>query len=288
MSKLPEFIIIGAMKSATSTLHEQLAMQPGIFMCSPKEPNFFSDEPQYAKGIPWYASLFNDAAVGDLCGESSTHYTKLPTYPKTVTRIFEHLPDAKMIYVMRHPIDRLVSQYIHQWTEREISIDINQAIETNPELIAYSQYTQQLEPYFASFGRERILPIFFERLLRESQDELTRVCQFIGYEGKPVWDNELDAQNVSSQRMQKNSLRDFVVEFPGLKTIRKNLIPQSWRDRVKTMWTMQQKPQLNPEQIAYLTDLFDRDLAILGSWLGTELDCDRYKQIVRSRSFNWV
>jgi hypothetical protein len=288
MSQLPDFIIIGAMKSATSTLHEQLAMQPGIFMCSPKEPNFFSDEPQYAKGMSWYASQFNEAAVGDLCGESSTHYTKLPTYPKTVTRIFEHLPDVKMIYVMRHPIDRLVSQYIHQWTEREISIDINQALQTNPELIAYSQYTQQLEPYFATFGREKILPIFFERLLQESQDELTRVCQFIGYQGKPVWDSELDAQNVSSQRMQKNSLRDFVVEFPGLKTIRKNLIPQSWRDGVKTMWTMQQKPQLNPEQTTYLTDLFDRDLAILGSWLGTELDCDRYKQIVRSRSFNWV
>ncbi|PSB03071.1 sulfotransferase family protein [Merismopedia glauca] len=287
MSKLPDFIIIGAMKSATSTLHEQLAAQPGIFMSSPKEPNFFSDEPQYAKGMSWYTSLFKDAAVGDLCGESSTHYTKLPTYPKTVTRIWEHIPDVKMIYVMRHPIDRLVSQYIHQWTQRETSIDINQAIQQHPELIAYSQYSQQLEPYFATFGQGKILPVFFERLLHESQEELTRVCQFIGYEGKAVWNWELDAQNVSSQRMQKNSWRDFLVEFPVLKTVRKNLIPQSWRDRIKSLWMMKQKPQINPEQMTYLKALFDKDLEIVGSWLGTELDCDRYKQIVRSRSLNW-
>jgi hypothetical protein len=287
MSKLPDFIIIGAMKSATSTLHEQLAIQPGIFMSSPKEPNFFSDEPQYAQGISWYTSLFQEANPGDLCGESSTHYTKLPTYPKTVTRLFEHLPDVKMIYVMRHPIDRLVSQYIHQWTEREIFIDINQAIEQNAELIAYSQYSQQLEPYFATFGKEKILPVFFERLLQEPQDELTRIGKFIGYEGKPIWNRELDAQNVSNQRMQKNLWRDIVVELPGLKTIRKNLIPQSWRDRVKSLWMMKQKPQLNATKMSYLKAVFDQDLAIVGTWLGTELDCDRYKQIVRSRSLNW-
>lgn len=287
MPKLPDFILIGAMKSATSTLHEQLAVQPGIFMSSPKEPNFFSDEPQYAKGISWYSTLFESAVAGDLCGESSTHYTKLPTYPKTVERIFEHLPDVKTIYVMRHPIDRLVSQYIHQWTQREISVDINDAIAKHPELIAYSQYSQQLEPYFATFGKDRVLPVFFERVLQEPQEELTRICQFIGYAGKPVWDRELDAQNVSSQRMRKNSWRDTLVEFPVLKTVRKNFIPQSWRDRVKTLWMMKEKPQIDAEQMAYLKTVFDRDLAILGSWLGTELNCDRFKQVARSQAFNW-
>ena len=60
----PDFIVIGAMKSATTTLHEQLARQPGIFMCHPKEPNFFSDDENYARGWGWYGSLFR-AAGGD-------------------------------------------------------------------------------------------------------------------------------------------------------------------------------------------------------------------------------
>jgi hypothetical protein len=55
----PDFIIMGAMKSATSTLHTQLAMQPGIFMSTPKEPNYFSDDAEFSRGEQWYADLFD-------------------------------------------------------------------------------------------------------------------------------------------------------------------------------------------------------------------------------------
>ena len=129
MNRLPDFMIIGAMKCATSTLHEQLHRQPGIVMSEPKEIYFFSDMPVFAKGINWYTKHFENVPANELCGESSTHYTKTPTYPATVDRIQKHVPDAKFVYVMRHPIDRLVSQYIHQWTEREISVKIDEAID---------------------------------------------------------------------------------------------------------------------------------------------------------------
>ena len=134
--RMPDFIIIGAMKCATSTLHEQLARQAGIFMSTPKEPNFFSDDEQWERGIGWYASLFNLADECDICGESSTHYTKLPTYPHTIERMREHLgDDVRMIYIMRHPIDRLISHYIHEWTQRVISSPVNEAVDEHPELI---------------------------------------------------------------------------------------------------------------------------------------------------------
>src|SRR5215469_9765623 len=109
MAHRPDFIVVGAMKSATTTLHEQLARQPGVFMSRPKEPNFFSDDAAYARGWRWYESLFKDAAATDLRGESSTHYSKLPTFPRTLERMLRYLPRVKVIYVMRHPIDRLVS-----------------------------------------------------------------------------------------------------------------------------------------------------------------------------------
>jgi hypothetical protein len=60
-------------------------------MSKPKEPNFFSDEERWSRGLEWYASLFDPAAADSLCGESSTHYTKLPTYPRTVERMRRHL-----------------------------------------------------------------------------------------------------------------------------------------------------------------------------------------------------
>ena len=92
----PDFIVIGAMKSATTTLHEQLARQPGFFMSRPKEPNFFSDDAMYARGWGWYSSLFRPAREADLRGESSTHYTKLPDYPRTVDRMVRDLPAAQV------------------------------------------------------------------------------------------------------------------------------------------------------------------------------------------------
>ncbi|VXD21638.1 putative sulfotransferase [Planktothrix serta PCC 8927] len=288
MNKTPDFLIMGAMKCATSTLHEQLALQPGIFMSQLKEPNFFSNNEEYEKGWNWYLSHFASAPVDAFCGESSTHYTKLPTYPETIQRIQQHLPQVKFIYVMRHPIDRLVSQYIHEWTQKVISEEINIAITQHPELIDYSCYTMQLQPYFETFGQDRILPIFFERMLSHPQDELERVCQFIGYPEKPIWNFELEAQNVSRERMIKSAWRDFLVETPGLRELRRLFVPKSFRTWVRTWWAMKQKPELTSESYEKLRLIFDQDLAILGSKLGIELSCDNFKPKVKDQAFNWV
>ena len=287
MNHQPDFLIIGAMKCATSTLHDRLAMQPGIFMTELKEPNFFSNDEQYSKGMEWYLSHFQAADKTDICGESSTHYTKLPTYPHTVERIYREFPNLKLIYVMRHPIDRLVSQYIHEWSQRTIRVDINQAISQHPELVEYSRYSMQLEPYLEMFGREKILPVFFERLLNYKQEELERICRFINYHQKPVWLEENDVQNASSQRLKNSKLRDLIVEAPGLKEIRQNLIPKSWRTWVRSWWQMKDRPQIEPQNLEYLQSIFDRDLGVIGSWLGVELSCENFKSKVMNRSINW-
>ena len=143
---LPNFIIIGAMKCATSTLHDQLALQPGLLMSDPKEPNFFSNDEQYRRGLAWYTGLFAAAEDGVLCGESSTHYTKLPTYLRAVERVHKHVPGARLIYVVRHPVDRLVSHYIHEWTERTVPSPIDRAVRECPRLTEYGLYAMQLRP----------------------------------------------------------------------------------------------------------------------------------------------
>ena len=116
---LPDFIIIGAMKCGTSTLQAQLAAQPGVFMTTPKEPNFFSDDDIFEKGMAWYSALFDGAAPGDLKGEASTHYTKLPNYPDTVSRLKQAYDEAgadypKLVYMIRNPLERAISHYMHE------------------------------------------------------------------------------------------------------------------------------------------------------------------------------
>lgn len=288
MKKLPNFIIIGAMKCATSSLHEQLNQQPGIFMSELKEPNFFSNDEEYDKGLDWYLSHFEAANDDNFIGESSTHYTKLPTYPHTIERLEKHLPNARFIYVMRHPINRLISQYIHEWSQRFISVEINESFEQYPELIEYSLYTKQLQPYFDTFGKDRVLPIFFERMLTSPQVELEKICHFIGYIKQPQWSEQLNASNVSSERMIKSAWRDAIVEAPGLRELRRLLIPKSFRTWVRSLWTIKQKPELTPENLEKLKIIFDRDLEVLGSWLGVELTCDNFQKTVKNSSLNWV
>ena len=287
MSRLPDFMIIGAMKCATSTLHEQLAAQPGIIMSEPKEPYFFSDDPVYAKGMDWYTSLFSEAGPEALCGESTTHYTKLPTYPKTIERIQQHVPNAKFIYIMRHPIERLVSQYIHQWTEREITVPIDEAVDQHRELKAYSEYSYQLEAWFEAFGRNNILPLFFDRIRQHPQAELERVCQFIGYKSHPAWQTGVNQQNKSSERMRVSPIRDMIVNAPILSTIRKRLVPQSVRDHIKNQWQMDERPELSEVQLNRLEAHFDKDLAKLGRWLNIELTCKNFKSVTRDQILGW-
>ncbi len=288
MNRLPDFIIIGAMKCATSTLHEQLSQQPGNFMSMPKEPNFFSDDSEYDKGINWYKSLFSESSQDDLCGESSTHYTKLPTYPQTVKRMSEiFTKPVKFIYLMRDPVQRLVSQYIHEWTQREISEPIDIAIEKHNELISYSQYAMQLEPYLAAFGAQNILPVFIERLHLQPQEQFERICKFIGYKGMPQWNEKLESRNVSKQRLRKSAIRDAIIDYPPLRVLRRSIIPQALRDRIKCIWTMKDRPEISPASINKLHEIFNADLAILGSLFELDLNCDTFTAIAEQTSPQW-
>ncbi len=285
----PDFVIIGAMKCATSTIHDQLAHQPGISMSEPKEPNFFSDDAHWRMGISWYESLFASMPSADLKGESSTHYTKLPTYPQCAKRVREWVPDAKLIYVMRDPVDRIVSQYIHEWSVHVIAKDcsIDQAIREHPMLVDYSRYAMQIEPYIKLFGRESILPVFFERMMREPQAELERIARHIGYAGDVHWHDD-EAKNVSSQRQRRSPVLNKMLDVRLIQMARRTLMPESIRSKIRSRWTMDQRPQLADDSLAHLHEQLDPDLARLGKHLGMELSCQGFKeQVVAGDAPRW-
>lgn len=278
---MPDFVIIGAMKCATSTMHDQLVQVPGVSMSDPKEPNFFSDESNWAKGMSWYQSLFESMPPSDLKGESSTHYTKLPTYPECAERLYKHLPEAKLIYVMRDPIDRIVSQYIHEWSQRVIEdgCSIDDAIRRYPILLEYSKYAEQLEPYINRYETGSILPVFYERLTSDPQSELERVTRFLGIQSSVRW-KEDEAKNVSSQRQRRNPMLDTVLCNPGVQAVRRTLLPESVRAKIRSRWTMRERPQLSPASIEWLHEQLDPDIARLGGWIGRPLTCENFRDVV--------
>lgn len=260
---LPDFLIIGAMKCGTSTLQAQLSRQPGIFMSFPKEPNFFSDNDVFARGLDWYEQLFEGAEPGDLRGEASTHYTKLPTYPATLERLRPVLSAPKAIYLIRNPIKRLVSHYIHEWSMGVISDDLDTAIDHYPELIDYGRYAYQISPWVEAFGRKAVLVLTLEEMTYSPQKVLDRVSAFLGHEQPLVWQKEQAQVNVSAERFRRFPLHGLLVDNPIATTLRRALVPKALRNRIRQARQMTLRPTLSSERHRTLEKVFADDYAIL-------------------------
>lgn len=288
MKAPPDFVIIGAMKAATSTLHDQLAQQTGIAMSEPKEPSYFSDDEVFARGLGWYGSCFAAAGNDDLRGESSTHYAKLPDLPQAAARLHAHRPDARIIYVLRHPIDRLVSHFMHGWSEGWYGDSISEAIERDASLVDYGRYAMQVRPWLERFGAERILLVAYDGLRSRPQTELDRLGRFLGVGSPLIWRDDLGARNVSSERVRQNWFRRWFVDPVWATALRRAAVPKALRTRVRERMQMRQRPTLSDTERTRLAATFDADLAELSEWTGRSIRCGNFVEATLDASLEWT
>jgi hypothetical protein len=171
------------MKCGTTSLHQYLARHPDVFMSEPKEPAFFVEELNWSCGLAWYLGLFAGAGSAKVLGESSTQYTKLPTHQGVAERIHRFNPEARLVYLMRDPLERIVSHYWHNVRNLHLEAErrrFDRAVRDDPSYTAYSDYAMQLAPYLALFGRERILTLTFESLVSDPARVVAEVCAWLG------------------------------------------------------------------------------------------------------------
>lgn len=258
MDNRPDYIIIGAMKCGTSTLAAQLGAQPGMFMTTPKEPNFFSDDAVFANGMAWYASLFEPAAPGDMKGEASTHYTKLPDLPHALPRLADALPTPKLIYLIRNPVERAISHYMHEWSIGTIKTPLDEALHTFPALINYGVYGMQIAPWVERFGADAIHVDTLEAMKADPQGLLDRVGRFLGRDGLH-WIDELNRMNVSVERWRRLPLERHLVHSRPATWVRRNFVPQSLRDWIKSRRRIDVRPILSGEERRRIEAVFADD-----------------------------
>jgi hypothetical protein len=251
------------MKCGTTTLAAQLGAQQGIFVTDPKEPNFFSDDAVWARGPDWYAGLFAHAEPGDLKGEASTHYTKRPTHPHALERMQSLLGDAppRLIYMIRDPVARAVSHYIHGWSRDEIAGSLPQAVAGHPELVDYGCYGMQIAPYVSAFGPEAILLTSLEAMKADPAGELARIGAFLGRAVQ--LQDDLGARNVSAERARRLPLHRLLVDNPVATALRRSLVPKALRNRIRRARTMQERPELPADLRARMEARFLADRAEL-------------------------
>ena len=178
---LPNLVVIGAMKCATTSLHYYLGLHPRISMSREKELNFFVEEFNWGRGVAWYRRQFDGKA--DVYGEASPSYASHPYYAGVPQRMASVVPDARLVYVLRDPLERLASHYRHDFSERTDERSFEDAVrQSDPgdRLICRSRYFLQIEQYRPFYPDDRILLITSEDLHTARTGTLGRVFAFLG------------------------------------------------------------------------------------------------------------
>jgi hypothetical protein len=177
---LPNLIVIGAMKSGTSSLHHYLSLHPDIAMSAQKELNFFAEERVWRRGLEWYESNFPEGTA--VRGESSPNYTKYPAFNGVPERLHATLPDAKLVYLLRDPIDRIVSHYIDAYSFGRENGSLEEVLADldDNHYVNCSSYAMQLERYLVHFPQDRILVVTTEELRDRRRETLASVFAFLG------------------------------------------------------------------------------------------------------------
>ena len=180
-TRLPTFLIIGAMKGGTTSLYEYLRAHPQVFMPQLKEVDFFTEELNWKRGRAWYERQFAAASSEHLAlGEASTSYTKFPRYQGAPQKIAEWLPDVRLVYVVRDPVQRIRSHYQHNVTLGEEKDPIHLAVRNNPAYLDYSRYALQIERYLEFYEASRLLVILSEDLRSDRQRTVEDVLRHVG------------------------------------------------------------------------------------------------------------
>ena len=183
---LPTFVVIGARKSGTTSLWRYLDAHPQVFVPQDeKEPKYFVAERGWARGRAWYESLFADAGDALARGECSTDYTAFPHYGGVPERMAALLPDVRLVYVLRDPVERMRSAYAYSlWLGTETR-PIADALLTDARYANESRYALQIEQYLACFRQDQLLLVTAEELRERRQATLSKVFAFIGVD--PQW-----------------------------------------------------------------------------------------------------
>ncbi len=180
--RLPNFIIIGAAKSATTTLTTILPRHPDFFISRPKEPKFFGR--RYNKGWSWYGRLFREGRSFRLRGEGSTMYaSELSSYRHTPELMHRYLPDLKLVYVVRDPLERIVSHWRHRRGRQSRTRSFEGLMESRhlrKLVVGCSLYYERIQAFRAFFPDSQIHCLTFEDLVGDPRATLARLLHFLG------------------------------------------------------------------------------------------------------------
>jgi hypothetical protein len=228
------------------------------------------------KDLTWYRGCFEGEAKA--YGEVAPNYTKHPGFPSVPKRMNDLLPNVKLIYLVRDPIERAISHYVHNWAKRRVAEPIDQAFHPVEEsgYLNTSRYHFQLTQYLEYWSMEDILVIQSERLQTYSDEVMEEIFRYIGVDPDVAYEEErfTEQHHVSSEKARKNSIALFLTESAlgrAVKDAIKPLVPQKTIEWAKnTLRTDVEKPTLREDLRVRAQHYLQEDIDQLRELTGKE------------------
>jgi hypothetical protein len=295
---MPNFLIIGAAKSGTSSLHFYLAQHPEIYMTPEKQTYFFAyegTEPQFhgpgdqeeMRGhlitrLSDYQAQFAGVTTEKAIGEACSVYLYDPNAPIAIKR---HIPHVKLIVILRDPAERAYSSFMQHMREGyETVSDFGQALKLEEERIrnhwrhlwhyrARGYYSEQIQRYLELFDRSQLRIYLFEDLKRDPQGLLKDIFRFLGVRDDFVPDTS-EKHNATGIPRSRTMLR-LIMRPNALKTLMKPVLPMRLRRTVKAFvttspWSLR-RPPMPAELRQDLVEGYREDIHKLQAMIGRDL-----------------
>lgn len=298
---MPNFLVIGAAKAGTTALYHYLNQHPEIYMSPVKETNFFALEGEELNfcgpgdqavlrrskivssvtSIEEYRGLFGRVSGEKAIGEASPLYLYSPKAPE---RIRHYIPEAKLIAVLRNPVERAYSNFLMmiRYGSREPITDFSRALQEEERRIKdnwehtwhYKRmgfYHAQLKRYFDTFDRDQIRVYLYEDLTDKSDGVLQHIFRFLDVDD--TFSPDMSSRHNVSGIPKNKALHDFLRKKHPIKSILKPLTPEGLRQRIITSLQNRnlEKPPLSPEVRRQLVEAYREDILKLQDLIQRDL-----------------
>lgn len=272
--RLLDFIVIGAPKCGTTTLFHLLRNHPQLFVPPAKEIPFFSDEEKYAAGWSQFESdFFPSADPSAIWGKVTPQYMCNPAVPE---RMFATMPNAKLVAILRNPVDRSQSHYRMTFrmerekrTFEEVFLPIKEKRETTEKYVLHSEYGRILNEFRKRFPKEQLQVYFSDDLDKSPESVLASILTFIGADATRMPSNLNRRYNVGGNKRAVPWLYPVVKRITPVWKVWKSL-PERQRASVKFWFfsrnIVKEPPlPLDPSLRAQLVDFYRNDVQLLES-----------------------
>ncbi len=285
MSLVPDLIVIGAQKCGTTTLWEDLRGHPRIHIGEKESRVLCGGLVDPEELLARYSRVFSRARSGMILGEVSTRYAMLPDDRHAAHNARSVTPAAKIIYIVRDPVDRVISHHHHDWGLGLVGPDINEAIHSYPSLLDNTRYATQISPWREAFGADAVTLVRFEDYMADRRTGVAGLLRLVGVVDS--YDPGDEAHNAAATKHIARGRWGGVAQSPMYRRVVRPLMSESVRRRVNRVVLPKAPPRPNPPSARTLQRIVDElapEVQQLGELLGTEPMWDVAASAARHRT----